>query len=1495
MPLEYDKKESGGLVYDEPNDPALEEFLHPKKYVRNPFTGELKEVGAIGPDLSRFAPAGRAFLADLPGAAVGAAATGQAMAATQPLRDSPYLPARVAGTLGPLAYGAVAAMGAGALTRKAVPVDIQKKLAEDAEEHKTQVLLGGLASQLPFFRPGALEPTLAEFAKARAVPAAIGAGISGATGLVSGDGINPTDTLLAAASNAVLNKATPLGEAAMGLGAVAGGNKAASIVNKLGNIQAKGKGNVVTTNAVANDIALDPTQAEQAKSAEESAQVLSGLMPTNMASESAKALATQIRGLDPAVLAPEIAYANEQSGVPTGERAATLEGLMPQQPASGTLLAELMKMGIGVRPKGTAESALKPNAVPEPRPNEIPVEVPPGNGEKVVKNDNRPEKPTGTQEAGSAEQAGAKKKTVSESDFVGIQEGGPEPIELWNAPHDIKDANGKIIHPVDSTVSRQTLEKYGYEVPKAPTIKEASEPVLSPEKPQGVSGPTTTQENPVKGKESAPNEAPEFPLSPNKVGDTPYVDAKGRPVVSKGGRFTLAAPAVGLNKAGNEGIGINPFAPMREPLPFQPEIVDYTKHDDGTVTVQALAMPRKGPDVNGVSKTYRKLSPQELEGLVGRDLSKRILSGEGEHVGMDEKGNSWTSISNLSSIDFGRRFGPESGAIINPREVAKALSERASGAIDRLNDPILERMAKVDDSKPSIMDTLRAANPMAEAPKAEEPAKAELTPANPAEEAVALANRFSSKTRTRKAFVTARSEEPVVPASEPDAESVSSDIHSAPDEYKPFLTDLAARFPSLEKIPLGKEASTAIGWVAKGVKNKLGLLDENIRERSPRVFGALRDKIFGLNEQRLALSKRADQLGKDLRANLSKEDFINFQEAALSGDRERAETIIDASSNPEKLRASLEEHQAVMKELAQSQRAAGRDVPEQDFYFHRRIVDRDGLLKALGSDGENRYLDLVRQAKATTPEEKDAILDAFIQGSMRNAGKPGYLKPRTIETISKDLLKYYEPIDVATHDYVMSTTRDISNRAFFGKDKEGDLIDWTGDNSIGKVLREEVEAGRLDRKGFESVSKALQSYFNNSTKYDKDIAGLAGAIRRAQTRLYLGDISTVLPQYADILTAAYNYGPGATKNYLAKGANRIRMEDIGLHEGINQELDIMRRRNEAPQGAGPVDLAKKAIYYTGKAYDTALKKFLGRADKFNKEGIINTAFKWVNDVVQKPDSDTFKMLDKKYSQQFPEKWPEILESLRSKEFANGKLDRNARFFLFNELMNLQPLDPAGRAQGYNEAGPLGKALYTLRSYALTQINILRRDAYNNLKSGNAEQVAKGLGNLGLYLGLVGAGGATLSYARDKFLRREEPNPLEYATTGLLQLVMIPRFAVMKAKEEGPLMAALQTAIPGLSAGKDFWQDGQLLLKAANGATDKSGRPLVDGFEDFMKQSRTLQYAPAVGRELYWWMGRGARSEQKAQNDAARGKPRKSTFDAIEEMFNPPDLKTNRRD
>lgn len=676
-------------------------------------------------------------------------------------------------------------------------------------------------------------------------------------------------------------------------------------------------------------------------------------------------------------------------------------------------------------------------------------------------------------------------------------------------------------------------------------------------------------------------------------------------------------------------------------------------------------------------------------------------------------------------------------------------------------------------------------------------------------------------------------------------------------------------------------SKTKAGQMIKAI---VGTIEGNIRKVAPEVFGALRERGFKLNEMKKGWHDTSKDYGEIARKYLKPEAFTELDRLLQSGLHDQALAFIKGSRYEPELKTAIASFKQSLDAMRDAEVASGREVGDVNNYWLREVADYEGLRRELGRDPSHAAEKALKNAaeqkkRPLTQEEEEAVINNLISTSFSGQGKPGFLNPRTIGEIQKNWFKYYEPSDVAMENRINRVARDVVNRAYFGKfDPSGPAAPMSGavgsiEGNFGDIINRMIKEGTLSAEGSKVVVRNLQDFFQNDTRFDDTSSGLANKLRKAQTYAYLGDMANAIPQYGDFFLGAWRNGLfDASKGFFVN--RKFKLSDIGLHEGNPDTAVFSKKNNEG---------------LVGKVFRNSVNLFLGVSDRFNKGGLLNTSFHEAARDMRNPNSATYKELDTKWSERFPDRWPEIKKDLQSQAFAKGDLNPNTRFFLYSELADLQPISGEATAQAFNRAGPWGKILYGLRSFAIKQIDVMRQEGYEKMRTPG--QRFEGLKNLVTYALIVGAGQQFVgSYLRDKLLDRET-DPSEYAVSGLLQLMGFNRYSLYRAKEQGIGTAALEMAVPGVGILNDLTQSLGVARDYVEGRrSQKTGAKTVPTFADALASMEATKYIPGVGREVYSYFGLGRKKEDARRLQKAKGKPQASTIQQISDMIVSPDKK-----
>ena len=320
------------------------------------------------------------------------------------------------------------------------------------------------------------------------------------------------------------------------------------------------------------------------------------------------------------------------------------------------------------------------------------------------------------------------------------------------------------------------------------------------------------------------------------------------------------------------------------------------------------------------------------------------------------------------------------------------------------------------------------------------------------------------------------------------------------------------------------------------------------------------------------------------------------------------------------------------------------------------------------------------------------------------------------------------------------------------------------------------------------------------------------SVRNLANAGLLGNIVSAATQIGDVAMPLYAQGFRSTLTALGRslsGRAKLTAADFGLADHIAEEF---------------VGQTKTASF---------LNKMLRTAgfsaiDRFGKTTMLNAA----HDKLTRQAQSNSPALERKYSAAFGDEYAALVQDLRA-----GKLTNRVRLALFSELSDFQPISKLEVPQAYLDH-PNGRIMYMLKTFMLKQMDVIRRDAYNEIKAG---KVAKGLGNLTSYALLLGISGASTDVVKNWLMGR----PISFNGSDIAENILRTfgwsQYSLSKAKKE-PLKTTAGMLMPP-------YQMMDQILTA---------------------DPKAVQYIPLVGKLFYnWELGGREEAELRTARDAKK--------------------------
>lgn len=434
-----------------------------------------------------------------------------------------------------------------------------------------------------------------------------------------------------------------------------------------------------------------------------------------------------------------------------------------------------------------------------------------------------------------------------------------------------------------------------------------------------------------------------------------------------------------------------------------------------------------------------------------------------------------------------------------------------------------------------------------------------------------------------------------------------------------------------------------------------------------------------------------------------------------------------------------------------------------------------------------------------TSIEQSAIINREIQGFHRAKGyQPEYAKPRSVEEVTAKLQPFYHTPAESLYAYTRGAVQDIEMARFFGRDlvqtEVGKQKHTNIEASVGNLVGRELAEGKINQKQAQELIKMLQSRFQAG---ERSPNRLVQEVRNLGNMGLLGNIVSAATQMADTALAIYAQDLRSTMTAVARqltGKEKVSARDFGLADHIAEEFVSQTKT---------ADWLNKMFKYSG----------FSAIDRFGKTTHLNAALARGERLSRTPGG--IKQLQTEYGKAFGDEFPSLVNDLK-----RGELTERVRSYLFSELSDMQPVSKTEMPQAYLD-NPNGRLIYMLKTFMLKQMDVVRRDSYNEIKKGN---VGKGVKNLTEYALILGFAGASTDMVKDWLMGRK----VNFEATDILE-----------------------------NALKTFGWSEYVRAKAATGkpveALVGAAAPPYRMMDDIIRRDpRAVQYIPILGKLYYSW-------------------------------------------
>lgn len=466
-----------------------------------------------------------------------------------------------------------------------------------------------------------------------------------------------------------------------------------------------------------------------------------------------------------------------------------------------------------------------------------------------------------------------------------------------------------------------------------------------------------------------------------------------------------------------------------------------------------------------------------------------------------------------------------------------------------------------------------------------------------------------------------------------------------------------------------------------------------------------------------------------------------------------------------KFTQTWQQTQTVLSNLKSRLTAIGRDTEILSGAFPRIVKDREGLLNAsatlkpfLEAELKKAELAVVKAggSRLSQIEESNVInrsLDAWRQANPTVAGR-----------VTDAVIPFYANPSETLHSYISTVTRDLEKVRFFDQHAVGKkYLDL--DTSVENLVRHELNTGRINETQANELRSIIKSRF---TTGDQGGAPWVQDIRNLGNMGLLGNIVATATQFGDSAIPVYTHGLRSALASVVRnltGRAEVRAQDFGLIDHIAEEFVGQRT--------------------SAKALNTIFKGVgFAAIDRFGKNVLLGAAFDRFARESHTPKGRAY--LAEKYRESLGTEFPTLIRDLQ-----NRRRTDVVDSVLFAELSDVQPITRMEVPQGHLD-NPNGRILYMLKNFMIKQMDIIRRDGYNEIKKGN---VAKGVGNLAKYGLILGIAGATIDQVKNWIMGKNDPLETKDVWMNILKTFGLSQYVMDTAAKDGPVQAILQAAIP----------------------------------------------------------------------------------------------------
>jgi RNA polymerase sigma-70 factor (ECF subfamily) len=528
-----------------------------------------------------------------------------------------------------------------------------------------------------------------------------------------------------------------------------------------------------------------------------------------------------------------------------------------------------------------------------------------------------------------------------------------------------------------------------------------------------------------------------------------------------------------------------------------------------------------------------------------------------------------------------------------------------------------------------------------------------------------------------------------------------------------------------------------LGLKTHAADRALGRGTTRLMQVDPTLRRAIRDMEHAASVEVATASNKISAFIKPAK-KLSPERYAALDKAYSEADPHALAEAL--KGNPE-LVAGYAQLRSFLQNVGERLVAVGRFKEGLPDYLPLMVKDYKGLMESLGMTVKEGLEGVLHKANLKSIKtlgrelneiEKAVVVNNFLLHEPSTSYLPGYAKARRLK-MTEATRPFYHTMEDALIHYAHAAVEDLATTKFFGQDTKTIKVNgrrFTNvEGSIGALVTRAIEEGRMTPEQAVEAKQVIRARFIGG---EKAPAGGLQDVRNVTSSLLLGQIGSGLIQTSEGLLSAYHHGlrPAVEAAGMLITRRGIKPAEFGLANHVIEEVVGSRA--------------------SGRVLSKLLKlNLLAAFDQLGMEQNLTASFVKNKRLAETP-AGRAKIVEKwgaDYGPDMPQLLQELQQSTRTSR--TPLVDS----LLYQELSDVRPTSRAEAPELFN-AHPNARLLYHLKQFMLTQADILRRDAYMKIKTGEPRQVAIGLKNLTLYAAALSVVTIPSDIVKDWIMGRE---------------------------------------------------------------------------------------------------------------------------------------------